>query len=193
MSSTERPMRADARRNREAIIAVAKVHVGRNGVGTSLEAIAREAGVSQGTMYRHFPERGNLLAAILDAENDRIEATAEHCRSIPGDARDRLDAWLQAVEDYCATYQGLAAPLVHALDAAHPTALSAACDLLADLTGEFLGHAQSSGLVRAEVSASDFIHCCAMLAWLRSVTPEGSPEPTSARAILQHGYVREAR
>jgi AcrR family transcriptional regulator len=59
-------MRRDAQRNRDALVAAAREVLAERGVDAPLEAVAKRAGVAIGTLYRHFPERGDLVDAILE-------------------------------------------------------------------------------------------------------------------------------
>src|SRR5271168_1028841 len=85
MSSTEtlpetlltRPRRADARRNYEKVLAAAREAFAEGGESTSLEQIARRAGVGIGTLYRHFPTRQALLEAVYVGEVQQLCATTE--------------------------------------------------------------------------------------------------------------------
>lgn len=187
MTSTERPMRADARKNRDLLVAVARQHVRLHGVTTSLEAIARDAGVGPGTLYRHFPDRESLLAEVLRVENDELAAARDRvAREV--DVADRLDAWLSEVERHIATYRGLSGPLVGALEGAEPTPLGSACAEMLAATEHFLADAQRAGVARSDVTAHDLVGCAAMLAWLGSTGPAGSRQADGARDILRRGY-----
>jgi AcrR family transcriptional regulator len=66
--------RADFERNRSEILAQAERHFAAEGVGASLEAVARDAGVGSATLYRHFPTRDALLAEVLERRATQIEA-----------------------------------------------------------------------------------------------------------------------
>lgn len=81
------PLRADAERNRSAILCAAAKVLGRRGLGAPLEEVAREAGVGIATLYRRFPTREALIEAAFDAQMaayaDRAEAAAERARSDP--------------------------------------------------------------------------------------------------------------
>ncbi|MDL5156245.1 TetR/AcrR family transcriptional regulator [Actinomycetospora termitidis] len=187
MASTDRAMRADARKNRDLLIAVAREHVRRHGVTTSLEAIARDAGVGPGTLYRHFPDRECLLAEVLRLESDELdEARDRVAREV--DVARRLDAWLGEVEQHMATYRGLSGPLVGALEGAEPTPLGLACQEMIATTERFLAEAQEAGVARTDVTAHDLVGCAAMLAWLGSTGPAGTRQADGARDILRHGY-----
>jgi AcrR family transcriptional regulator len=84
-----RPPRADARRNRNAILAAARKVFGQRGLDAPLDAIAREAGVSRATQHRHFPNRDTLFKAIFDDNIDRIEQTVRETPD-PSDAFVRV-------------------------------------------------------------------------------------------------------
>ncbi|MCD2190250.1 TetR/AcrR family transcriptional regulator [Actinomycetospora soli] len=192
MAGTDRPMRADARKNRDLLVAVARQHVRRHGVTTSLEAIARDAGVGPGTLYRHFPDRECLLAEVLRVESDELAAARDRvAREV--DVAERLDAWLGEVEQHIATFRGLSGPLVGALEGAAAGPLGLACQEMIAVTEGFLADAQRAGVVRPEVTAHDLVGCAAMLAWLGSSGPTGDRQADGARAILRHGYRTEAR
>ena len=72
--SASRKPRADAQRNRERILEVAKVAFTRSGANASLDDIAKEAGVGPGTLYRHFPSREELLQAVYRSEMEKVAA-----------------------------------------------------------------------------------------------------------------------
>lgn len=189
--SVDRPMRADARRNRDLLVAVARAHLRTHGVTTSLEAIARDAGVGPGTLYRHFPDRESLLAEVLRVEGDELaQARDRVAREI--DPAQRLDAWLAEVERHMATYRGLSGPLVGALEGAEPTPLGLACQEMIATTERFLDEARQAGAVRDEVTAHDLVGCAAMLAWLASTGPAGSRQADGARDVLRHGWCARA-
>lgn len=61
-----RPLRRDAQRNRDALVEAARQLLAERGVDAPLETVAKRAGVAIGTLYRHFPERGDLIDALLD-------------------------------------------------------------------------------------------------------------------------------
>src|SRR5437763_12127900 len=78
-----RPKRADARRNYEKILAVAREAFAEGGESTALEEIARRADIGIGTLYRHFPNRQALLEALYINEVEDVWSSAE-----PGDGGD---------------------------------------------------------------------------------------------------------
>src|SRR3954449_8394084 len=101
-----RAMRADARRNRDALLAAAVKLFASCGGQVSLEAIAKEAGVGIGTLYRHFPTREDLVEAVYLSELDRLQAgTAELLAGEPADRA--LRAWMDRFVDWVEGKQGM--------------------------------------------------------------------------------------
>src|SRR6202522_2115631 len=96
-----RKPRADAQRNRERILEVAKLAFTRSGANTSLDDIAREAGVGPGTLYRHFPTREELLEAVYRTEMEKL-ASAEQKFAEDLPPIEALRAWLLLFIDYIA-------------------------------------------------------------------------------------------
>ncbi len=103
----ERPLRADARRNREQIVAVATMAFAEHGPGASLEDVAREAGVGIGTLYRHFPTRDALFVAVHRTEILRIAERADQLLAAH-EPHDALQSWLVEFCDFMHTKKGMA-------------------------------------------------------------------------------------
>src|ERR1700742_4374542 len=108
-----RKPRADAQRNRERILQVAKAAFTRSGADISLDDVARQAEVGPGTLYRHFPTREALLEAVYRTEVERL-AAAERELSVTLLPLDALRAWMLLFVDCIATKQ-LIAPAVNTL------------------------------------------------------------------------------
>ena len=104
----QRPLRADAARNRERLVAVAREAFAQGPV--TLEAVARGAGVGIGTLYRHFPTREALVEAVYAVELDEVTASpAALLERLAPDAA--LVAWLQRYARFVATKHGMAETL----------------------------------------------------------------------------------
>ncbi len=148
----ERPLRADARRNYERVIAAAAEVFAEQGADGSLEEIARRAGVGSATLHRRFASRRDLLLAVFQ---DGIESlgrrAAELARDLePGPA---LVAWLRAVATYTAEHRGLAVSL---LPSSGPPA--SACHATLDAAGEpLLRRARETAAVRPDVTLADLL------------------------------------
>ena len=108
-----RKPRADAQRNRERILEVAKLAFTRSGANTSLDEVAKQAGVGAGTLYRHFPTRDALLEAVYYSEVAKL-AAAERELSGRLPPVQALRAWMLLFVDYIATKQ-LIAPALNTL------------------------------------------------------------------------------
>jgi AcrR family transcriptional regulator len=97
----QRKTRTDAQRNRERILEVAKAAFARSGANTSLDDVARQAGVGAGTLYRHFPTRDALLEAVYHTEVGKL-AAAEKELSEKMPPVEALRAWMLLFVDYIA-------------------------------------------------------------------------------------------
>jgi AcrR family transcriptional regulator len=112
-SASLRKPRADAERNRERILEVAKEAFTRFGADASLDDIAKQAGVGPGTLYRHFPAREELLQAVYRSELEKL-AAAEQKFALTMPPIEALRAWLLLFVDGIATKQ-LIAPALNTL------------------------------------------------------------------------------
>ncbi|MFC4913534.1 TetR/AcrR family transcriptional regulator [Actinomadura gamaensis] len=174
----ERPMRADARRNYERLLAAARDVVAEQGTDASLEEVARRAGVGIGTLYRHFPTREALLEALL---HDRFNGLRAHAEELLGadDPFEALVGWMRRLGAGALTYRGLAQTMMAALQD-ESSDLYASCHDMRAAGDALLVRAREAGVVRPEVRSADMLYLAAMLA---SVT-EHSPEDTELRDRL---------
>lgn len=108
-----RKPRADAQRNRERILETAKQAFARHGANASLDEIAKRVGVGPGTLYRHFPTRGDLLQAVYRAELEKLAAAEQKLSQTMAPA-EALRAWLLLFVEAIAAKQ-LIAPALNAL------------------------------------------------------------------------------
>jgi AcrR family transcriptional regulator len=163
MSATEtpaqpliaRPKRADARRNYEKVLAAAREAFAEGGEATSLEEIARRAGVGIGTLYRHFPNRQALVEALYVNEVEEVSRSAEALGEL--EPWEALRRWFDRLIGYLATKRALAAELTNYLDKDAPLLQSCRTSLFA--AGEpLLKRAQDAGAVRRDVELSDIMH-----------------------------------
>lgn len=183
---TPQSLRADARRNYEALVRVARKHLRNRGVSTSLEAIAREAGVGVGTLYRHFPDRNHLVFAALNAEAAALRAASEHIREEVREA-DQLDRWLGELESYLNSYQGLPDTMAQALARGEcPTAVS--YEEIIRITEAFLDSARKHDVAREWVTGEDLFRATLMLAWLNTQIPSEPGGVDALRRMLRTGW-----
>jgi AcrR family transcriptional regulator len=150
-----RPLRADARANRDRLIETAARLFAADGVDVPLESVAKQAGVGIGTLYRHFPTRDALVEAVYRQEVDRIcEAADELLRRLPPD--EALDAWLHRFVSYAATKRGLAGALQSIMASDERLYASTRERLLAAVTA-LLGAAVAAGTVRDDLPPDDLL------------------------------------
>lgn len=165
----ERPLRADAKRNREQLLAAAHAAFTEKGAGASLEDIARRAQVGVGTLYRHFSTRQALLEAVYV---DEVEAL---CRSA-GDFADlepwdALVQWFDRFVDYVATKRALAEEMMATVSAEAPVFRQ--CHDAIYAAGEpLLARAKEAGVVRSDAEFSDVIRMVGGVTMIRNATPE---------------------
>jgi AcrR family transcriptional regulator len=149
------PKRADARRNRDRVLAAAREAFAEGGESTALEQIARRAGVGIGTLYRHFPSRQALLEALY------INEVEDVCNSAAGldgaEPWQALNEWLQRLIGYFATKRALSHELLNYLDA--DAILFKECRSGLFEAGEpLLKRAQDAGVVRPDVEFSQVLN-----------------------------------
>jgi AcrR family transcriptional regulator len=186
--SGDRPgLRSDARRNRDRILDIAMQHFASHGIGASLEEIARAAGVGAGTLYRHFPSREALLAAALRDKQAELLARSEQARAI-ADPDAALGTWLEALQDYLRTFNGLPAPVLAAVkEQASPLALS--CETMISITGEFLMLAQEHGHARRSVTANDLFLGMIGIAWVLNRAEACGTTRRALNEVFARGYL----
>ncbi|MGH3248440.1 MAG: TetR/AcrR family transcriptional regulator [Trebonia sp.] len=156
-----RRLRADAQRNIDALLEAAKAVFGTSGVDAPAKEIADLAGVGVGTLYRHFPQRSDLVKAVLEREIDAC-ADAAPALSAAHEPGGALDKWLQRYTEFVATKRGLAAAL-HSGDPAYGALPGYFRQRLEPALGSLLDAAIASGEIRAGISARDLLHAVANL------------------------------
>ena len=165
---TTRPLRADARRNHEKLVAAARDAFAEQGTSASLEAVAETAGVGIGTLYRHFPNRQALLEAVYTEE---VESMARGTRELA----DR-DPW-DAVEEWSQRYIGFAATkhaLMEAMLEAGPDsdALVGCRTMLRDSGNELIARAKSAGAIRPDAEFMDVARMVGQIALMPNADAE---------------------
>ena len=107
-------MRADARRNYDKVLMAARQAFAEGGTATSLEEIARRAGVGIGTLYRHFPTRQQLLEAVYVDEVEALASSTAELQQLP--PWEALVGWVDRLQRYMVTKQALAQELLEFID-----------------------------------------------------------------------------
>ncbi len=171
-------MRADARRSRARLLDAATAAFADSGADAPLDDIARRAGVGIGTLYRHFPTRLDLQAAVFRSQVQSVCETADEliATAPPGQA---FAGWLHALAGYLVTKRGLSGSLIAGLG--KDSELMSACWLaMRDAANRLLGHAQATGVLRSDISADDVLRLVHGIV----VTTEQSPEQTDRLLAL---------
>ncbi|MFI6981161.1 TetR/AcrR family transcriptional regulator [Embleya sp. NPDC050154] len=169
-----RPMRADARRNYERLLAQARVVFAEQGIDASLEELARRAGVGIGTLYRHFPSRDALVEAVV---RDRYDGLTARARAL-GDtaaARDALATWLRLLIEGAGTFRGMSATLMATL-ADETSELYASCHAMRAAGADLLARAQAAGQVRADIDTDELFTLAHGIAWAHEQRGVDDPE-----------------
>jgi AcrR family transcriptional regulator len=160
-SRPERRVRADAQRSLDALLLAAKEVFATSGVDAPVREIADKAGVGLGTLYRHFPQRADLIAAVfrreIDACADIAPVLAESYAPF-----DALANWMQRYAEFVGTKRGLAQAL-HSGDPAFDNLPSYFDRRLRPALRALLGAAVTAGEVRADVDADELLGAVASL------------------------------
>jgi AcrR family transcriptional regulator len=150
--STVRKPRADGLRNRDQLLAAAKAAFAEQGPDAALEEVARRAGLGIGTLYRHFPARDALLAAVYQREVEQLTTSADRllAEHPPLEAFDR---WLHLLVDYLAAKRVVAPALQASAEGARVYAAAGVpvTDAMNRLAERLIG----SGEIRADVQPED--------------------------------------
>jgi len=172
-----RPVRADARRNVDALLGAAMDVFAESGVDAPIRTIAAKAGVGVGTLYRHFPQRSDLIKAIIRRE---VEACVEAAATLgaakaPGDA---LASWMQRLVDLAGTKRGLGAAL-HSGDPAYQSLPDYVVGQLTPALRGLLDAAEAAGAIRGDVDAGELL-----FAGLRLAAPASEGDAAQARRMM---------
>jgi AcrR family transcriptional regulator len=171
--NSERPLRRDAERNRERILAAARAAFAEDGLSVTLDEIARRAGVGVGTIYRRFPDKEQLIEALFEARMNEMAAEAEAALQAE-DAWAGLVRFLETATEQHACDRGfkeVALSGVHGRER-----VARARQLMFPLVSKLVARAQADGSLRPDVEATDLPLLQLMLGSLSECTREADPE-----------------
>ena len=159
-------MRADAKRNYNHILAVARDTVTAHGSNASMREIARNAGVGLATLLRHFPTREALFEALLCMKGDALTQRARELETStqPGEA---LVSWFREAVEFTHTFGGVC-DLMASAHADPDSALHASSTAMHDAGARLLRRAQVEGAARPDMDGVDLFALISSLAWLVS-------------------------
>jgi AcrR family transcriptional regulator len=151
----EKPKRADARRNYDLLVEAARKVFADQGGGASMEAIAKQAGVGVGTLYRHFPKRIDVVEAVYRDDVDSLVGLADRAAS-ELDAWAALERWLWGYVEYGRAKRTFLNELHEAFEK-NPDLKPASRDRIWAAANQVLRRAQEAGVARADVSGEDLM------------------------------------
>ena len=183
-TTAPRRERADARRNRERVLAAAQAVFAAQGPDASLEEIARHAEVGIGTLYRHFPTRQALLEAVF---RDSVTALCDQADALIDGATpyEALSTWLRAQLAHATTYGSLAASAM--LTSLGDDGGTSSCEAMRQSAALLLARAQAAGEVRSDVVADDVMRLIGALALAVDDSPDGAERADRLFALMMDG------
>jgi AcrR family transcriptional regulator len=150
-----RKPRADAQRNRERILEIAKDAFTRHGVNISLDDVAKQAGVGPGTLYRHFPTRDALLEAVYRTEVGKL-AAAERIFTKTMAPIEALRAWMLLFVDYIAAKQ-IIAPALNTMVGGPSKLFESTTSQITGAINGLVKRAIASGDMRPDIDSFDLL------------------------------------
>ena len=176
---TPRPagqLRADARQNRARLITAATAAFAEKGADAPLEDVARRAGVGIGTLYRHFPTRLDLQAAVFRSQVSTVCGQGD-ALLVAASPKDAFAAWIRALAAYLVTKRGLSRALIEAVGM--ESELMTSCWVaMRETTERLLASGQQAGVIRPDVTATDVMRL------VHGVAVSTEKEPDRADLLL---------
>jgi AcrR family transcriptional regulator len=154
-AAATKPLRVDARRNYDGLLAAGRIVFAQAGADAPFDDVAREAGVGRGTLYRHFPTREHLFAAIIQDRVDLLEIRARELLQAP-DAWEAVAEWLRLFDRIATAYGGMSARVARGL-AESGSPVAAACTPMKTAFRRLFARAQKEGRVRSDVTSTQVL------------------------------------
>jgi AcrR family transcriptional regulator len=171
---TARKPRADAQRNRERILEVAKQVFTRRGAQATMDEIARRAKIGPGTLYRHFPTRDDLLAAVYISEVEKLaEAQKKFSAELP--PVQAMRAWMLVFIEYIAAKK-IIAPALNAMAGGPSRVFEQTSRLMEEVAHALASRAVASGDLRPDIDPMDLLRA------IYGVSSVGSTDDWPAKA-----------
>lgn len=153
-STLDRPLRADARRNRERILAAGRELFSRDGCEAQIDDVARQAGVGVGTVYRHFPDKAALMEALLMERFVEFAAMGQATLAETDGSWDSFSAWLFGTGEAQAEDRALCDWVADSVGFQRMTEIVEETGLMA-VNVAMIERLQAAGVVRADATAED--------------------------------------
>jgi AcrR family transcriptional regulator len=183
VDATPRRRRADAQRNVDALVEAARTVFATSGVEAPAKEITDLAGVGVGTLYRHFPQRSDLVKAVVESGIDAV-ADAGPALSAAYEPVEALTEWTHRFTELLATKRGLASAL-HSGDPAFSELPGYFLQRLGPALAALLEAAVADSTVRDDISAEDLLHAITQLS--QPVPGQGPEHNQRIVAVLLDG------
>ncbi|GLQ96537.1 TetR/AcrR family transcriptional regulator [Dyella mobilis] len=157
-------MRADAKKNYDHLLAVARDVVTEDGVDASMRDIARRADVGLATLLRHFPTREALFEALMCSNLDALTQKADELETSKS-PDEALVSWFREGVTFVQSYRGVV-DLIASAHADPDSALYTSCAAVHTVGARLLLRAQAEGTARADVNGDDLFALMSALGWL---------------------------
>jgi AcrR family transcriptional regulator len=180
-----RKPRADGLRNRERLIDVAKLAFAEIGPNVSLEEIARRAEVGIGTLYRHFPTRDDIIAAVYRREVTQLADAAKRLLETRP-AGEALHEWLRLFVDYIATKKVIA-PALASMTGGTSALYESSIELMKGAIADLVERAIAAGDIRPDVEPFDLVQALGSFAMGVSTSPGWETRTLRLIDILMDG------
>jgi AcrR family transcriptional regulator len=189
-TATPKPLRADARRKRDAVLAAAVDVFSERGVEIALDEVARRAGVGIATLYRHFPTREALITGAYVREIDLLcDGVDDLLATLPTD--EAITAWMQRFIGYVAGKPGMSLALKSIVSATDAAALRASHDRIHAALGRLLSAGHRDGSIRSDVSPEDLANALSGIS-LANSQPGSQDRANRVIALLVNGLRTDA-
>lgn len=180
-------VRADARRSRARLLEAAHTMFTSEGVDVSFNEIARRAGVGPATLYRHFPQREDLIAAVVGTSLDEVISLASTLDAEP-DPAVALARWVAALVSHVRRVRGLSEEIMRALEVpGNP--LAPHCDAALAAAGTVLDRAQRAGRARPDATTDDIVKIATAIAWTSDQSDAAAQATDRLVDLVLHGII----
>ena len=174
-------MRADAKRNYDRIVEVARQVFGEQGYDASLDEVAKRAGVGPGTLYRHFPNRDALLDAMLQSWMERVDEAADKALAHEGSSRDLLLAWFEEYVRLISLHKGGPAKITSAMDDPDSPILTK-CQVLRRANDRVVERLRDDGALKDGVET---LQVCRLVGGVATVADQSGLDEAAVRPLLE--------
>lgn len=189
--TTTKPLRADAQRNYDKLVAAAREVFAERGAEGSLDEIAKRAGVGPGTLYRHFPTRDDLIDALMRDWSARVVADSEAAASGELPPRETLEQWFEVFVRHITLHRGAAAKITAAMD--DPSSpIYGKCQVLSSANERVLDYVRSTGQLRSGVETRDVVRLVSGVATVADAAGMPSEAVGPMLDIVIDGILRDS-